>query len=473
MTADKRSVDTYCDDVLGNLDGVGLAELIASGEIQAVEAVEAAIKRAQQVNPSLNAIITETFELALAQAKKAKSGLLAGIPSFIKDTDNQKGVPTLMGSRAIPNVPAETSSQFVEQFSSVGLISLGKTALPEFGLTATTESLANNGATHNPWNLDHSTGGSSGGSAALVAAGVVPIAHANDGGGSIRIPAACCGLVGLKPSRSRLMDADLSDEFPINIICHGVVSRTVRDTAVFYAEAEKYYCNPDLPELGLVKHPGKQRLRIGLFTDTPYGKPSHFDTVATVVNTGKLCENLGHNVETISSPFEAQIADDFLFYWAMMAFSIHYFGKKTIGPDFDKKKLDNWTIGLSHFYRKKILRTPFILRRLRKFAKEYETIFSTYDILLSPTLSHPPPEIGFIGPEVSFDTHLERVRQYAALTPLQNAAGAPAISLPLGFSRDGLPIGVQFAAAYGQEKRLLELAYELEEAAPWPRIDHI
>ena len=464
-----KLINAYCDDVLGTKDGVELAALIAAGAIQSSEAIEAAIARAQRVNPTLNAIATETFEQARNQHNELGTGLLAGVPSFIKDTDHVKGAPTLMGTRAVPEKPADFSSNFVEQFLSVGLVSLGKSTLPEFGLTATTESLAT-GSTHNPWNINYSTGGSSGGSAALVAAGVVPLAHGNDGGGSIRIPAACCGLVGLKPSRSRLADTDRSKKMPINIVCHGVISRSVRDTAAFYASVEEHNRNSDLPGIGLVQHPGKERLRIGLFTDTPYTTPSHADSVAVAVNAGKLCENLGHNVETISCPFKAQVIDDFLIYWGMVAFFIHHFGKKLFETEFDKKKLEPWTLELSRFYRKNILKSPFTIRRLKKFSNQYNNIFLNYDILLSPTMPHPPPEIGYIGPDVNFETHFKRLRQYVSFTPLQNIAGAPAISLPMGFSRDRLPIGIQFAAAYGQEKHLLELAFELEEAQPWPLV---
>ena len=467
MSSEKNSINAYCNDVLGTKDGIELASMISSGEIMISEAIDAAIARAQLVNPTLNAIATETFEQARKHHNGTETGLLAGVPSIIKDTDHVKGAPTMMGSRALPNKPTNLSSKFVEQFLSIGLISLGKSTLPEFGLTATTESLAT-GSTHNPWNPNYSAGGSSGGSAALVAAGVVPLAHGNDGGGSIRIPASCCGLVGLKPSKGRLADAEGAERMPINIVCHGIISRSVRDTAAFYAEVEKHYRNPDLPEIGLVQNPGRKRLRIALFTDTPYNTSSHTDSVEVTVDAGKLCEDLGHSVETIPCPFNMKVIDDFLIYWGMLAFFIHHFGNKIFKIEFDKKKLENWTLGLSRFFSKNLLKAPFTIKRLKKFSSQYESIFSDYDILLSPTLSHAPPKIGYIGPEVSFETHFERVRNYVAFTPFQNIAGAPAISLPMGFSRKGLPIGIQFAAAYGQEKCLLELAFELEEAQPWP-----
>jgi amidase len=192
------------------------------------------------VNPFLNAIITKTYDLARRNSKIHSDGFFSGIPTFIKDNEDVMGVPTSHGSVAVQKNEAKNNSKLVQQISALGFVSLGKSALCEFGLTATTESLLN-GSTRNPWNTDHSTGGSSGGAAALVASGVVPIAHANDGGGSIRIPAACCGLVGLKPSRDRLMREDALGALPVNIVCQGIVSRTVRDTARFYFEAEKIY----------------------------------------------------------------------------------------------------------------------------------------------------------------------------------------------------------------------------------------
>ena len=175
-------------------------------------------------------------------------------------------------------------------------------------------------------------------------------------------------------------------------------------------------------------------------------------------------------METISCPFKSQVLEDFILYWGMLAFFIHHFGKVLLKNEFDKKKLESWTVGLSRFFRKNFFKAPFVIRRLKKFSNAYENIFSNYDILLSPTLSHAPPKIGYLGPEISFETHFERIRQYVSFTPIQNITGAPAVSLPMGFSRNRLPIGIQFAAAYGQEKRLLELALELEEARPWPLI---
>jgi amidase len=466
---EKKIASAYCNDVLGTLDGVELAELIAIGGIKAVEIVEAAITRAQKVNPSLNAIATETFDKALIQAGQSINGPFGGVPSFIKDTDDVEGVATRYGSRAVSNKPADKSSNFVTQYNAMGFVTLGKSTLPELGLTATTEPLVN-GFTRNPWNLEHSTGGSSGGSAALVAAGVVPIAHGNDGGGSIRIPASCCGLVGLKPSMGRLPNRDGSHKMPINIVSHGILSRTVRDTAAFYAGAEKYFLNPQLPGIGLVKNPGKQRLRIALITNPPNFSPENASCINQVIEIGKVCEGLGHKVEEIPFPFHTQVMDDFFIYWAAMAFSFHHFGEKIVGSPINKDKLEKFTLGLSRYYRNNILKTPFVIRRLRKFAHQYEKLFDQYDIILSLTASGSSPKLGYLNTEMDFDLAFERLKQFIPFTAYQNIAGAPAISLPLGHCKDGLPVGIQFAASYGEEKRLIELALELEEARPWPRV---
>ncbi len=466
----EKIASAYCSDVLGNLDGVKIAELISLGEIGAAEVIEAAITRAESVNPRLNAIVTETFRQSREQARKKITAPFGGVPSFIKDTEDVEGIPTLFGSRAIPSKLAEKSSKFAMLYKKMGFICLGKSTLPELGLTGTTEPLAT-GPTCNPWNTDYSTGGSSGGSAALVAAGVVPIAHGNDGGGSIRIPAACCGLVGLKPSRGRLPNRDGSDKMPINLVSHGILSRTVRDTAAFYAEAEKYFPTPDLPEIGLITHPGKQRLRIAMVTNAPQLPHNSLPVSDQVIQVDKVCELLGHKVEEISFPFHSQVMDDFFIFWAALAFSFHHFGKKITGNKINQKKLEPFTIGLSRYYRNNILKTPFVLRRLRQFVHPYEAFFNQYDILLSPTASNCAPKLGYLSTELEFDMAFKRLKQFIPFTAYQNIAGAPAISLPLGHNKNGLPVGIQFAAAYGREKQLLEIAFELEEAKPWTNLN--
>jgi amidase len=261
-----------------------------------------------------------------------------------------------------------------------------------------------------------------------------------------------------------------SELMPINIVHQGMLSRTVRDTAAFYAGAETVERNSSLPEIGLVTGPGKKRLKIGMFTITPFGTPCHSETESEVKRIGALCEELGHSVQEITMPMDAHMADDFLIYWGMLAFSLRNYGRFMLHPGFDKEKTDNWTLGLSKLYQKNLFKTPFIIGRLMKQGRQFNEIFKTLDVVLSPTLAHPTPEIGYIGPDVPFEDALDRVLKFASFTPAQNVSGAPAISLPLGKSTNGMPMGIQFGAGPGMERTLLELAYELEEAQPWPLI---
>lgn len=462
------AVTGLSDDVLGVGDAVEISRRIRAKEIHAREAVEAAILRAQRVNPSLNAIATPLFDSARKEAELPHTGAFAGVPSFVKDIDAVAGSPVLFGSRGMPTEPATQSSPFVHQFLSLGLINLGKTTTPEFGLTGTTEALLH-GPTHNPWRRGFSTGGSSGGSAALVAAGVVPIAHANDGGGSIRIPASCCGLVGLKPSRGRLVEIEGSALLPVKILHQGMLSRSVRDTAVFYHAAEKYHRNRSLPEIGLVTRPGR-RLRIGFFSEIGERAPAHPECVAAVHDAAKLCEGLGHSVERVPPPFYERFHEDFFLLWALMTFVITRFGTQLVHPKFDRTKVEEFTEGLAQYFKENAHQAPAAIWRLRRFEHHYARGFERYDVLVNPTVGMPPPEHGYIGPEVPFETALERLKWFIPFTPTQNVSGGPAISLPLGRSQGGLPLGVQFASPMGDERTLLELALEIEAAAPWPSL---
>jgi amidase len=450
-----------------DLDATGLAERIRAGETTALEAMEKAIELADLLNPSLNAIVSRDDEHARAVASAASSDTgFAGAPSFLKDNENLEGLPTRHGSLSTPAVPANHSSPFARQFMAAGLTVLGKTALPEFGLTATTESIAQ-GPTRNPWNLDHSPGGSSGGSAAAVAAGIVPVAHGNDGGGSIRIPSSCCGLIGIKSSRGRLLSAEGAENLPIDIVSQGILGRSVRDTARFLAEGEKFRRDRSLPELGYIFGPGKTRLRIGVYSERDDGTPSHPDVAAAVEAAGRHCESLGHHVEATKNPFSPKIMEDFIIYWTLLPLALGWLGKFVLGRGFDASKLDPWSKGLTRIANRNLFRFPFVVSRLKRFAREYAQITGKYDILVCPVLSEPPIPLGTISPNVPFDTQLDRVLKYACFTIYQNIAGTPAISLPIGQSETGLPIGIQFAGPMGGDATLLELAYELEQAHAW------
>jgi amidase len=459
-------IHAFDDDALGASDTVSLRNRIERREVSTAEVVDAAIARAERVNPTLNAIASPCFESARRHAGEAQRRPYAGIPTFVKDTDPMKGAPHIFGSRGMPRSHAKKDSDLVADMRQLGFVMLGKSTTPEFGLTGTTEALVY-GPTRNPWDTDASTGGSSGGAAALVASGVVPLAHANDGGGSIRIPASCCGLVGLKPSRGRLPDVEGAALLPVKIIQQGVLSRTVRDTASFYHEAERHRLAPGLRPIGLVEGPGR-RIRIGYFLRWNEERTTAPECVDAVLRTAKLLEKNGHRVEEIDPPYDPAFADDFLSLWMTMAFAVQRLGRLVIHPRFDGSRVEPFTRALSNRFRERAPTVPFAIRRLHKFARRYEAVFDEIDVLLTPTLGTPPPRIGHLGPDVPFDVAIERLEEFLPFTASQNVSGTPAVSVPAGKSDDGLPIGVQLAAALGHERMLLELAFELEESAPWP-----
>jgi amidase len=340
--------------------------------------------------------------------------------------------------------------------------------MSEFGFSAAAEH-PRLGPVRNPWNTDHTAGASSSGSAAFVAAGVVPIAHANDGGGSIRIPAACNGLVGLKPSRGRLPLDPEYRRMPVGIVANGVVTRSVRDTAAFYREAERIWRNHKLPPIGDVTRPGKQRLTIAVVTRSVQRESSP-DVRELTLKTAALLEELGHHVEHIDNSWvPASFVDDFVLYWGFLALAQVGMGRRVFGDTFDRTRLDNLTLGLARHTKSNLHRLPLAITRLRRLRRRSAQFFGSYDALLTPTLADETPQVGYLAP-TDYQQVIDRLISWVAFTPLQNVTGDPAISLPLAQSADGLPLGMMLSAATGREARLLELAYELEQAQPWVRI---
>ncbi len=467
----QHTLHAFTDDALGTDDATALAARLQRGDISTTDATEAAIARLQRVNPTLNGLVLDTYAEARERAtNKHFEGFFAGVPSLIKDNIDLRGLPTRHGSAAVGGKPMKKTSVLAKQYLAQGFNLLGKTTLPAFGFTASTE-MAHAPATRNPWHLNHSAGGSSGGSAALVAAGAVPIAHGNDGGGSIRIPAAVCGLVGLKSTRGRLVTQEAAKALPVNIISDGVLTRTMRDTANFFAEAEKYYRNSKLPAIGHVTGPSKQRLRIGLMVDSIAGDPTCPQTRAAVEATAKQLSALGHHVDVAHIDLPQRFVDDFLLYWAMLAFFVSKFGRALFPQGFDGQQLDPLSQGLAGYYRQRFLKTPGMLRQLRQSQARYAEVFNQYDVVLTPVLAHTTPELGYLGADVDFDTQLERLLRYTTFTPANNASGSPGLSLPLGQADNGLPIGVQLNGRHGEERTLLELAFELEQVQPFIRLD--
>ena len=463
-----ESVHAFGDDLLADHDAVALSELVRRGEVNPVELTEAAIARVERVNGVLNAVQWADYQRALTEAAKVREGPFAGVPTFVKDNTDLRGLPTGHGSRAVPRFPAVADGAFAKQYLSQGFVVLGKTTLPEFGFNGTTEH-EGQPPTRNPWHTSYSCGGSSGGSASLVAAGAVPMAHANDGGGSIRIPAACCGLVGLKPSRGRFIDGEIARTLPVKIVCEGVVTRSVRDTAHFFSGAERCWRNRRLPPVGLVQGPGKQRLKVGLVMDSITGIPICPETRAVVEQTATVLESLGHRVEPMHYPASPSLLEDFAGYWGFLAAMVIRFGHRHFGNGFDPDQVDGLTRGLAASFSQR-WRLPLMLYRLQRTARQHAEVMKDYDLILSPVLGHVTPELGYLSPAVPFAELFERMVKYISFTPINNANGSPAISLPMGAAAGGLPIGVQLTAAHGDERTLLEIAYELEQAKPWRRI---
>ncbi|WP_063012771.1 amidase [Nocardia kruczakiae] len=461
------SLHAFRDDALAEHDAVALAGLVRDGSVSPQELAAAAIERARAVDPQLDAVACAIYDAPRYHSRS--DAALYGVPTFVKDNSDVAGLPTNHGSEAFRARPAAKNGAYTDQLLGTGLTLLGKSRLPEFGFNATTEFMTEP-PVRNPWDLDRSVGASSGGSAALVAAGVVPIAHANDGGGSIRIPAACGGLVGLKPSRGRHIDGEQVRSLPIRMISEGVLTRTVRDTAAFVAAAENVWRNPKLAPIGEVRGPARRRLRVGLVMHSVTGAEVDAPTRAAVEHTATLLEKAGHVVEPIALPVTEEFAADFVQYWALLADLAVSTGKLILDRSFDAAATDGLTRGLRAHHRRNLHRTPAALRRLRRIPATYARMFTHLEVVVSPVLSHTTPPLGHIAPTVPFPELIDRLTRYVSYTPVNNIAGTPAVSLPMGRTPDGLPVGVQLSAAYGDERTLIELAYLLEAEQPFPRI---
>jgi amidase len=458
-------VNAFTDDALGTLDAVGLAGEIAARRVSIPEVVDAALARADGVNGRLNAVAFLDADRARAEARAPRGGFFAGVPTFVKDNVDVAGMPTQQGADAWHPRPRPADGDFARMYLATGVLPLGKTRLSEFGFSPSAEH-PRLGPVRCPWNLDHTAGASSAGSGALVAAGAVPIAHANDGGGSIRIPASVNGLVGLKPTRGRLAQDALMRRMPVRIVVDGVLTRSVRDTAAFFREAEKVYRNHALPPVGDLTRPGRARLKVALVTEG-LGVAASPEVRDLTLKTARLLEELGHRVTEIANPEPDSLVDDFLTYWSFLAFSLVKGGRRTYGRTWDASRLDPFTLGLVEHARGSLHRVPLAVARLRASSRRARRRFEEWDVVLTPTLATETPRIGVLDPVQGHEAVLEAVLQWVAFTPLENANGTPAISLPLATTASGLPQGMMFAAGTGREATLLELAYELEDAAPF------
>ncbi len=446
-------------------DATELASMIRKKSISPAEAVDAAIARAGKADPQLAFIVTDMFERARTQAKGAVSGPFGGVPFLVKDLDDVAGVPTRHGSGATRNAPLPTENDFfVTAMLRTGVIPIAKSSAPENGYLPTTEPLALK-TTHNPWDLSRSSGGSSGGSAAAVAAGVVPFAHANDGGGSVRLPASNCGLVGLKVSRGRLTPAGPNAP---DLGVEGCVSRSVRDTAAFIAATE--LSNNGMTPVGLITLPTKKKLKVGVLTHGFTGDDASAEVSAIVHDTARTMESMGHAVSETRWPVPTSFSDDFLAYWSLGAAADVAAAARLLGRAPTTDDMEPFSLRMAE--NSKSLAPADIgalVGRLLAAAKAYDDWMKQFDVVLSPCFASPPSPLGHLRGDVPFETLRPRLTHEVGYTLIHNVAGAPGISLPMGVTASGLPVGVQVSGAHGADGLLIETAYALEEARPWKR----
>jgi amidase len=452
---------------MADWDATETAKAIKSGATSALEAVDAAIARAEALNPRLNFLIAEDFERARTRARESLGdGPFAGVPFLIKDLDDFIGLPTRSGTRTTAGMgPATRQTALIDGLIAAGLNPIGKSATPEHGFLPTTEPLAF-GPTRNPWDPTRSSGGSSGGAAAATAAHVVPFAHASDGGGSIRIPASCCGLFGLKPSRGRTLATD-PGHFPIPLSVQLCVSRSVRDSAALLAAVEG--TGAGLPPVGMVHGPSTRRLRIGMVLDSVSGGAPDPEVAAAIEGMAALLGDLGHRVEPTVWPAPVVgMSDAFLLTWSQGAANLLAEAGQRLGRAPGLDDVEPFSLAMATI----VAGAPAgavdqAVAYLESLRGAYDAWLGQYDVILSPVLSLPPPELGWLAPDLPVETMAERLPRYVGYTTPHNVVGAPAMSVPAAWTASGLPIGAQFGGAIGAETMLLELAYEIEMARPW------
>jgi len=479
-------------------DGLGLAELVRQGEVTPLELVEEAIRRIETLNPKLNAVIHTMYDQARAAAQsEPPDGPFKGVPFMLKDLlAEYAGEPLRSGSRFLKDYVSVQDSELVRRFKSTGVIVVGKTNTPEFGITAYTEPELF-GPTNNPWDLERTVGGSSGGSGAAVAAGMVPLASGGDGGGSIRIPSSCCGLFGLKPTRGRNPSGMIAGAYWFDAVVEHVLTRSVRDSAAMLDATHGYYTgaphSPPPPERPyreeIERNPGKLRIA---FTPKPLlGKTMHPDCIAGLEATVKLLEDLGHTLIEdapqierlpVSMAFMTTVANGIA---AEVEAAEKMLGIKATPKDFEAS---TWALILLA-RRMSANRLIKALRTLQETSRKLGVFFEEYDLLLTPTISTPPPITGslqiqgFLRTMVEIltklnagwvlevakliDTAAEDVYDFIPSTPLHNFSGGAAMSVPLYWNQEGLPIGMHFMGGYADESKLFRLAGQLERAQPW------
>ncbi len=464
-------------DDIALLDGTAQADLVRRKQVKPIELVDAAIERIERLNPTLNAVVTPMYD----EARKVASaplpdGPFAGVPFLLKDLGPQyAGVRLTEGSALLRDYVSDHDTELVVRQKRAGLIVVGKTNTPEFGLMPTTEPRLF-GPTHNPWDTGRTPGGSSGGSAAAVAAGIVALAHGNDGGGSVRIPASCCGVFGLKPTRARTpLGPDLGEDW------HGLVNdhaltRSVRDSAALLDATsgpdlgDPYWAPP--PERPFLEEVGADpgRLRIAFTVDAGTGVSVHPDCVGALEDAAALCADLGHEVVEGAPPLDRERLTESIINLISASTTAQvddWAGRAGRAPTEDL--LEPYTWALYQLGRQR-LASDYILgvQDLHRLSRDIARFFVDYDILLTPTLAEPPLPLGSFDPTPEDPLQgLTRASAFMPFTPISNVTGQPAMSVPLYWNAEGLPVGAHFVARFGDEATLFRLAAQLEEARPW------
>jgi amidase len=480
-------------------DALGLADLVRRGDVAPGELVEEAIARIERVNPRLNAVVLALYQQARAAAREtpAEGAPFAGVPFLLKDLlQGVQGVPTTDGSRIYRGWVRDHDTELVTRYRQAGLLFVGKTNTPELGIVPVTEPEIF-GPTHNPWALEHTPGGSSGGSGAAVAAGVVPMAHGGDGGGSIRIPAACCGLFGLKPSRGRNPLGPDSSEGWAGFVQEHVLSRTVRDSAAALdatggpEPTSPYHAppreRPYLEEVG--RDPG--RLRIAFHTEPAFAREVHPDCVAAVHEVARLCEELGHHVEEVTPDHQAEALAR-AFFTVVVAYTASDLvnAERTVGRPVTPADVETATWLSAQIGRQlSAADLAVAVGDLQAETRRLVARYADHDVVLTPTLARPPGRIGELQPQGlerrahelvakgrlnlalrlpgAVEAATRRIFDFIPFTPVANFTGQPSASLPLVWNAVGLPIGTMFTGRYGDEATLFRLAAQLEQARPW------
>lgn len=460
------------------LDAVEQARLVRAGEVQAVELTQAAIEAIEAVNPTVNSVVIKDYERALESARSAPTdGAFAGVPTLLKDLRTEAiGMPRTDGSRYLLGHVGTYDTVLVERMRASGMILLGRSAAPELGLGPYTEPELY-GPCRNPWNPEHGVGGSSGGAAASVASGMVSIAQAGDGGGSLRQPASTCGLVGLKTTRGRISMGPVGAEAPAGLSAEGFLSRSVIDTAAALdavagpSTGDPYFAAAPPTSYMAAIAGAPKRLRIGFSDSTYSGTPLHPEVKAGVEAAAKLCADLGHTVEFAEPQFDSAGMFEALFIvnasnraYQMAELEV-LLGRAPrpgeIAPLVAGMLAKAEAISAAEFLQ--------AVARLRRIGRQYSKFFEDFDVMLTPVMSEPPVRVGEFDMKPGDDSKAMRQRmgEYVPFPKPANVTGQPSISLPLHWSSAGLPIGMQFTGRYGEEHTLLNLAAQLEAAARW------